>query len=240
MINFISSLQIIQQPMMTNINSYFERLVQEVYDTISTAINENAIYNIVVKDIYKSHVEEPNSARFQQYYFRTINNETKYLSSTNFFREFKTKYALQGIDNDFLDQLEGNKKEILILIRENKLSQLYFNVFFKAKVKYKDSYKEKDLGSFFAKLVHTFRPDDYCALDNPIKDYFGLSKESFFFSFFIISKAYKNWATNNQEILNTIKSRFKQLDKHEIIKQDKLTDLKLLDLIFWSKANRKG
>ena len=86
--------------------------------------------------------------------------------------------------------------------------------------------------------MHTFRPEYYCALDNPIKNYFKL-KKSFFLSFIIISDVYKKWSKENENILSEIRRRFEQADKEKIIKQDKFTDLKLLDLIFWSKSNRK-
>lgn len=75
---------------------------------------------------------------------------------------------------------------------------------------------------------------------NPIKNYLCLSKESFVLSFFIINKEYKIWTENNQEILNEIRIKFELLDKNKIINHKLLTDLKLLDLIFWSKANRKS
>jgi hypothetical protein len=225
--------------MNTNTNNYIHYLEDNIYRVISINVNIDNIDQIVEKDIYSSHVLEPKSAKFQKYYFSTVNNEQYYYSSSEFFRVFKKQYSLQGIDNSFLDQLEHDKWEILNLIHTDKLSDLYFNVFRKAKVKYKATYKEKDLASFFTKLVHTFRPSDYCALDNPIKEYFKLSKESFFISFFIISSAYKNWASNNNKLLGEIKDKLKLFDKFEVIKQDKLTDLKLLDLIFWSKANRK-
>ena len=113
---------------------------------------------------------------------------------------------------------------------------LYFDIFYKAIIKHGDDLVEKDLGPFFAKLVHTFRPHEYCALDNPIKNYFGLKKESFFISFFIISSEYKHWATNNRMLMQTIKDKFIKADSNQIIKHDQLTDMKLLDLIFWSKA----
>ena len=147
-------------------------------------------------------------------------------------------YALQGIDNKYLDRLEANKRDILKQIRADNLTQLYFEVFNKAIIKHGESFVEKDLGSFFAKLVHTFRPKDYCALDNPIKNYFGLKKESFFISFLIISSEYKHWAIDNKIFMQTIKDKFRRADLNQIINHNQLTDLKLLDLIFWSKANR--
>jgi len=224
--------------MNTNIDKYIVNLEENIYDNISHIVKEDSIDQIVMRDLYESHVLEYRSAKFQEFYFRTIKNENLYLKSVDFYRQFKKQYALQGIDNNYLDNLEVNKREILNLIISDRLSELYFNFFHKAKVKYRADYKEKNLGSFFAKLVHTFRPDEYCALDNPIKDYFKLSKESFYVSFFIISHAYKKWGANNNKIIGTIKNELKLLDKREVIKQDKLTNLKLLDLIFWSRANR--
>jgi hypothetical protein len=222
-----------------NEQKYISTLKHTVYDRISANINENTIDEIVKTDLVKSHLDDKVSADFQDYYFLTLDNEKIYNSSTDFFRQFKKRYSLQGIDNNYLDKLEGLKKEILKNIRADKLAQLYFDTFNKAVIKHGKDFKEKDLGSFFAKLVHTFRPDEYCALDNPIKNYFGLKKESFFISFFIISFEYKHWATDNKKLIKIIRVKFKQADKKGILQHDKLTDLKLLDLIFWSKANRQ-
>lgn len=222
-----------------NEQKYISTLKQTVYGRISADINEKTIDEIVKTDLEKSHLDDKVSADFQDYYFLTLDNEKLYNNSTDFFRQFKKRYSLQGIDNNYLDKLEGLKKEILKNIREDNLTQLYFDTFNKAVIKHGKGFIEKDLGSFFAKLVHTFRPDKYCALDNPIKNYFGLKKESFFISFFIISVEYKHWATDNKKLLKIIREKFKQADKKGIFQHDKLTDLKLLDLIFWSKANRQ-
>lgn len=222
-----------------NIQEYISILKQSVYDRISAAINEKTVDEIVKTDLVKSHLDDKVSSSFQDYYFLTLDNEKLYYSTNDFFRQFKKRYSLQGIDNNYLNKLEGLKKEILENIRADKLAQLYFDTFNKALIKHGKDFKEKDLGSFFAKLVHTFRPDEYCALDNPIKNYFGLKKESFFISFFIISVEYKHWASDNKKLIKVIREKFKQADKKGILQHDKLTDLKLLDLIFWSKANRQ-
>lgn len=87
------------------------------------------------------------------------------------------------------------------------------------------------------KLVHTFRPKEFCALDNPIKIFFGLNRESFLIAFFIISEAYKNWATENIQTLDTIRCNCKEADKEQLFNHKMITDMKLLDLIFWSQAN---
>lgn len=221
-----------------NEKKYISTLKQTVYNQISADFNDKTIDDVVENDLVKSHLDDKISAGFQNYYFLTLDNEKLYYSSTDFFRQFKKRYSLQGIDNNYLDKLEGLKNEILKNIRADRLAQLYFDIFNKAVIKHGKDFKEKDLGSFFAKLVHTFRPDEYCALDNPIKNYFGLKKESFFISFFIISDEYKHWATENKKILKLIRQKFQQVDNKKVLQHDKLTDLKLLDLIYWSKANK--
>lgn len=224
--------------MKENSETYSNLLIQSVYDKISNEINEKTIEYIVNVDLYKSHIAEKKSANFQDYYFRILNNEELYFASSNFFHQFKQYYSLQGIDSKYLTGLEKQKREILKLIRDNHVTKLYFEKFKNAQIKNGDHIKVKDLGSFLSKLVHTFRPDEYCALDNPIRDYFGLTKESFFTAFLIISAGYKLWANDNKLLLQGIRNEIRLLDREQIIKHERLTDLKLLDLIFWSKANR--
>lgn len=221
-----------------NAELYLTFLKQKVKDKIASQINAETVNYIVEVNLYESHIKEKKSSSFQEYYFKTLNNDENFLTS-EFFKEFKSRYSLQGIDNNYLENLEKSKKEILNLIRKEYLTKLYIDYFNKARIKHGESEKEKDLGSFFAKLVHHFLPNQYCALDNPIKNYLCLSKESFVLSFFIISEEYKIWAENNQDILQKIRLKFELLDKNKIINHKLLTDLKLLDLIFWSKANRK-
>jgi hypothetical protein len=174
---------------------------------------------------------------FQQYYIQSIANREDYLSSVNFFRVFKQKYSLQGIDNNFLDRLEKEKEVVLQLIDHNDISTLYFRYFASAQVQHGNTTKRKNLGSFFAKLVHTFCPDQFCALDNPIKNYFGLGKESFYVAFIIISQAYQEWASENLDYIQQIRD---ELEKNPIAKSYsfKMTNLKLLDMIFWYETNR--
>jgi len=222
-----------------NEQEYLFKLRQKVFDQILNDINKSTIDEIVKKDLVKSHLDNKASSDFQNYYFFTLDNEEHYFNSNDFFKQFKKRYALQGIDNNFLYKLEENKKVILNSIRADNLAQLYFDTFNKAVIKHGNDFKEKDLGSFFSKLVHTFCPDRYCALDNPIKNYFGLKKESFFIAFFIISDEYIHWAKENKNLIKIIKEKFRQEDKKGVLQFEKLTDLKLLDLIFWTKANRQ-
>jgi len=221
---------------MGHITEYNNKLIKSVYRKISDDINNDTI-NFVINHDLMFHLTDTRSARFQMYYFRTIANESYFNKTNSFFRDFKSQYSLQGIDNNFLNQLEGRKIEILQAIHNEELVKLYFETFRKAKIKYKNVTKEKDLGSFFAKLVHTFNPEKYCALDNPIKNYLGLGKDSFFIAFIVISQAYREWSDNNKDLIDKIRKGLIIIDKSNKLPNDKITNLKLLDLIFWTKAD---
>jgi hypothetical protein len=69
-----------------------------------------------------------------------------------------------------------------------------------------------------------------------VKKYFGLGNESFFIAFIIVSKAYSEWASENPALMQQIRS---ELERNNTGKpfSAKMTDLKLLDLIFWYQAN---
>lgn len=216
--------------------SYLEDLEKEIIKRISEVINEKTLSSVINNDL-AFHIKDKSSSNFQQFYFRSLNNPDFYFGSNDFFKQFKSNYSLQGIDNQYLELLEKNKSEIYDLIKQNELSKLYLKYFAKAQIKQKNGIVTKNLGSFFVKLVHTFQPNKYCALDNPIKNYFGLMNESFFIAFCIISKVYREWTKENKNLVKKIRQRLKKIDKQGIIANNETTDLKLLDLIFWKKAN---
>ncbi len=217
---------------------YIDRKKQQVKFKIDNAINKDTVEKLVLSSVNFA-INDTRSKKFQQYYFETINNTENYYKDNRFFHNFKSKYALQGIDNAYLDFLEQNKQNIMLHLNDERLTELYFVYFAKAKLQRKEKTVNVDLGSFFAKLVHTFKPKEYCALDNPIKNYFGLEKESFYIAFKIISSEYKSWVNKNQSILSLVREQIKNIDKEEIFKDGKLADMKILDLLFWSIANEK-
>jgi hypothetical protein len=217
---------------------YIQRKKEGVRSQIDNDINIESIESVVT-DAIKFSITDTRSKNFQEYYFTTINNTQNYLSDNRFFHNFKSKYALQGINNSYLDSLEENKQPILRLLNDNRLIELYFEYFAKARLMRRDKTVLVDLGSFFAKLVHTFKPNEYCALDNPIKNYFGLRKESFYIAFMIISLEYKAWINQNPQILMSIRKQIAMVDTEKIFDDEKLTDMKIMDLLFWRKANKR-
>jgi hypothetical protein len=221
--------------MQTDISPYLASWKQRVKLKVSSLLN-NRTAKHVAAGAFTFHFKDEKSLTFQNYYREIVGNRERFLSASNFFREFKQRYSLQGLDWAYLDGIERKKETILRLLDSEELANLYFRFFADALVKHGKGHVTKNLGSFFAKLVHTFMPGKYCALDNPIKKYFGLGNESFYIAFIVISNAYKEWASENSDLMQQIRM---ELERNKIGKpfSAKMTDLKLLDLIFWYQAN---
>lgn len=215
---------------------YLEYLKNGVKRAISDQLSADQVGPAAVQAI-AFHFGDTGSKAFQVYYRKVTGNQTEFLRSTAFFRHFKSKYSLQGIDGGYLDRLEASKDSILRLINDDHLAELYAAYFANVELKHGAGTSRKNLGSFFAKLVHTFKPDMYCALDNPIKDALGLKNESFYIAFLVVSAAYREWARDNPGLMRRIRA---ELERNETGRaySPAMTDLKLLDLVFWHRANR--
>lgn len=222
--------------MQTEIVTHIERLKQGAGRKIAETLAGDVI-ETVARRAFAFHFSDRKSLAFQAYYGRVTGKREAFLKMPGFFREFKAQYSLQGIDNDCLDRFEKKKRAMLELIETDRLAELYDRHFTNVEVKRGDGTVRKDLGSFFAKFVHTFRPDRYCALDNPIKMALGLGHESFHIAFIVVSYAYRDWARGNPGLMRRIRA---ELERNETGRaySPAMTDLKLLDLVFWRQTNR--
>lgn len=213
---------------------YIDHLRNQVVERIYADINYKNLKNI--KEELSSYVSDRTVSRFQEFYFLILENESEFLNKPNFFRQFKRHYALQGIDSKTLDAFEASKREILVKIKQGNLISLYFEHFHKVKMKHGENIREKNLGSFFSKFVHTFLPHEYCALDNPIRRYLGLGNESFIISFFVISSAYVKWTKENSLILVELRNELQKVNRN----YERATDLKILDIVYWYMISRNS
>ncbi len=221
--------------MQTEIFPYLESFKQRVKRQISNLLSDRTVRR-VANNAFTSHLNDKAAIAFLKYYRETVDNRSHYLQTPNFFKVFKYQYSLQGIDGAYLDKLEEKKETILRLIDNNALANLYFEFFAHAKIKRGNKFVQKNLGSFFTKLVHTFGPNEFCPLDNPIKNYFDLGNESFYIALMIISHEYKDWAADNSDLMRQIRIEFEHHKEGQSLSA-KMTDIKLLDLIFWHQAN---
>ncbi|MBX7242341.1 MAG: hypothetical protein K1X92_11380 [Bacteroidia bacterium] len=217
--------------------SYLNRQARAVTKKITADLCKENSEDGIIK-IFTFHLNDKNSSNFQKYYSSITTNEQNFLDKEkNFFKEFKSKYALSGIDNKYLQKLEDSKTEMLQRLANNEIVELYFDYFEKAEIRYNQTIIYKNLGSFLSKFAHTFNPNHYCALDNPIRTYFGMDKESFFMAFLIMSAAYKEWVNENPQLMQRIREIWIALCKDKKVEYIHFSDLKLLDLIYWYKAN---
>ncbi len=113
---------------------YIERKIRDTKNKISESINESTVDDIVETHLSR-YYKEPSLISFNQYYFKIFQNEEEFLSSKDFFKKFKKQYALQGIDNDYLERLENSKEKILSLLKNGKVVDIYFDYFAKALIK---------------------------------------------------------------------------------------------------------
>ena len=208
------------------INQYKNKKIANALEILKNKVNEKNI-----KEAANFHFKNKTSNNFQNYYSKILLNQIYYFSNGNFFGEFKSKYSLQGIDNNCLNNFETRKTEIIELIEMNDLVTLYFSHFADRKIKSKKKEVRKDLDSFYTKFVHTFLPEKYPPLDNPIKNMLGFKKESFIFSFFCIAELYSSFAKENASLVKRIKEIFKNSETQ------KFSDMNLIDLVLWKEAD---
>ncbi len=220
---------------MNHISEYILRKQEDIYKTIVDDFND---LDNIANPVFQYFI---NNLKFHNYYLEIRENKDKY-EEERFFNNFKKEYSLQGIDDKYLESLTKSKEIIINLIDSNNINELFFTFFANARIKHgkettgEDKEITKELGSFFAKLIHTFKPQEYCALDNPIKNYFKLQRESFLIAFFCINNAYKKWCSNSENV-SKLRSRIREIDTESILNLDSLSDLKLLDMVYWHKAN---
>ena len=77
--------------------------------------------------------------------FVGTSNREAFLSTPNFFRVFKQRYSLQGIDGNHLDRLEQEKEKILRLIDDDNLPKLYYEFFADVSLQHAESVVRRTL-----------------------------------------------------------------------------------------------
>jgi hypothetical protein len=207
---------------MTTANTYIDKLVEKVRHQISAEITKKGIQRF--KTDVACRVAKTNSVKFFRWYFETTSNP-KRLAEGKEMREFKTKWGLgRFVKDEVCDRIQENFADIVRLVNRDNLTTLYFEYFEQVGT------PPTNQGCFFTKLVHTLKPQDYCPVDTIISGHFALVNESYFVRLCALSRAYKEWASENRNLIADLKNELGRDDKHQIWEQ--LEDLKLLDTIF--------
>lgn len=216
--------------------SYFHYLTNQVQLKIETELSINPIEHLAA-ETFTSRIDDLSSRQFHAFYLQYTRHPEAIHQEPQFFRLFKQRYSLQGIPNTTLDEWERDKPEIIRQLMDNPFEG-YLRFFHQRTFVFAESSREKSMTSFFTKLLHTLRPDEYSALDNPIRKLLGLKKESFFYSYCIINTAYQQFISNNSPFLQQLRHQLNDMDSAGVLEEPLLSSYKLLDMIFWWKANR--
>jgi hypothetical protein len=79
-------------------------------------------------------------------------------------------------------------------------------------------------------------------MDNPMRTHFGLQDESFPMTMLIISSAFKKWCDDNPDKTKEIKQELALAMSNDkrigvSVSASQITDMKLMDMIYWAVAN---
>jgi len=92
-------------------------------------------------------------------------------------------------------------------------------------------------GSFCSKLFHTFLPDEFPPVDNPIRKHFGLQNEEFITAVLIIKKGYEMFIEENSKPIRLIKGVLSK-DNFSYLRANELSDIRILDMYYWLSKSR--
>lgn len=109
--------------MESSVLPYLELSKQNVKRKISGILSEQKIKE-VADAAFDFHFKDRKSLAFQEYYRKTISNREAFLFTPNYFRVFKQKYSLQGIDGNYLDRLETSCSKLEWNLRMIKLGRI--------------------------------------------------------------------------------------------------------------------
>ncbi|MDD4218125.1 MAG: hypothetical protein PHZ24_12425 [Bacteroidales bacterium] len=219
---------------MINNQKYIDYLVSDyIKPKIDLCLNEDLNTNDrIIQEHYSNRFNNSlNFKRFQEYYFTTTGDFVE-IDKDNFISNVKKYYSIQGVSSIELNYLEKHKTEIVELILRDKIVDIYFRFFY--------SLNGKNHGSFFTKIVHSVIPEKYCPVDIPIREFFNLKNENYYFSMLALSRAFVKWGNENDKRLGVLKKMlitetikiFPNISASSIT--EKMNDIKILNIIFWS------
>lgn len=220
-----------------HIAQYLSILSRRVEKKIEDLLNDKSV-EYISNVSFQSRLKNPKFKAFQRFYFSdTVEFED------DFFNTFRTRYALQGVDSRYLKMLNEHKSTIKELLINDDVVELYFTYFHQQEMSYGRSFRKKNLGSFYTKLCHTFNKEKYTPMDNPMRHHFGLNNESFPISMIVVSNGFKGWCNSNRKLTEQLKLHIADEISTELqipIAASGITDMKLMDMIYWSVSNWKS
>jgi len=202
-----------------------------VSEIIKKQFNELNEKKLII--LFKGYLLDKRSVSFTEYYHKTVLDKQKIKFGT-----FSYQWALHLRKKhiEFLDKNYGLIKKKILGKKDIHSFYRKFGI---------DLYGRKNK-SFCCKLFHTFLPHEFIPLDNPITNNFKTEIKNirkirnidFLEWEDIIRNGYLKFASRNKSKIKLIR---KVLSRKEFsfFRVDELSDIRLLDLMYWYNLNRK-
>jgi hypothetical protein len=229
---------------------------KEIEEVINTNL-KNAHFPRIISDFKTHHLNNLVSVDMHSnFYHKFVDADPEtfkknYFETPDFFKRFGAVYPAQLTPSDYYANLELHKEHIFNLITAadtskfapEELQELYRCYFAKKPV----DLPRRHMNFSYTSLLHVFYPERFTSVNNPVINYFkditknntdiNLNDFDFICWSRLLSQAYRNWAESNPNIIRRLRALFKENDPDGLIYNDKLTDIKVLDLIFWARTN---
>lgn len=233
----------------SNLSVYTEALTERVLKKIDKDLSKINIAELINKRNSSDKAGKKFNA-YMQFYFELMQDVNAHFIRDEFFSSFIHHYSLRGIDKKTIEALNRSKKEIQKLIENDELAKLFFMCFHEVNT----AGKTKSLGSFFTKLVHTFKPEEFTQIDIGLRKHFKLEHESYFISMIVVSAAFLRFSEGEPDTLLKLQKHLSgilsEIDKFYSCKCHKgkrlveistaQKNLFTLNLIFWLKSTEKA
>lgn len=202
-------------------------------------INEDysiQVYKIIEKDfedydseklikLFREYLKDEMSKEFNEYYNQTVLDKEKINFGT-----FSYQWSLH-LRRNHIDYLNKNYE----LLKKEIIEKKDINLFYQ---KFGIDENGRRNKSFCCKLFHTFLPNEFIPLDNPIKDHFELGKFDFLLCEEIVRKGYLMFISKNQEKIKLIRDILSK-EEFKFFRVKELSDIRLLDMMYWYILNRR-
>ncbi|UZE94286.1 MAG: hypothetical protein IB618_01810 [Candidatus Pacearchaeota archaeon] len=178
--------------------------------------------------LFREYFKDKRSIDFVKYYNKTVLDKEKIN-----FGMFSNKWALH-LRKSHIDYLDKNYK----LLKKEILNKKNIYLFYKKFGIDKSGRRNK---SFCCKLFHTFLPNEFIPLDNPIRNHFKLknfNSDHHLWCEKIIRNGYLIFISKNKEKIKLIKEVLSDKES-EFFRIKELSDIRLMDMIYWFILNRR-
>ena len=144
------------------------------------------------------------------------------------FGEFKRQWAIQGMSAEVYRYFDENYDKL----REEILNKKDIRSFFKEYCT-----KKRKEAAFCSKLFHTFLPEQFPPIDNPIKGEFSLKREDPIESILVIKKGYDLFVKKNPDKMKLVRQILSK-PKFSFLRIQELSDIRILDMFYWFRLSR--